>query len=232
MLDNPAALTVHRGHHRPDPSMIALFRGAQTSHLVDAMDGRGALDWKIKPLDPANAGFVGSALTAFAYPADVVGVFGALAEAQAGDVIMLANDGYKRTAVIGDLVAGMMHNKGVVAFVTDGLARDRAGIIASGLPVFCEGIVPNSPAMNGPGVVGATVTIGGVSVSPGDVAVGDADGVVVIPQARLAAVCARLQEVRASEARTAERVRGGAIMANGARRFIEHAMVIDERPAH
>lgn len=226
MLDNPPALTIHRGYRRPDPAMLEWFRGAQTSHIVDAMDGRGALDWTIKPLDPANASFVGPALTAFAYPADIVGMFGALAEAQAGDVIVLANDGYTRTAVIGDIAAGMMHNKGVAAFVTDGLARDKAGIIGSGLPVFCRGIVPNSPAMNGPGVVGAAVTLGDVTVCPGDVIVGDADGVVVIPQGRLAAVHARLLQVRAAEARTEQRVQEGAVMADGALRFIKEAMIL------
>lgn len=227
MLDNPPALTIHRGHRRPAPAMLEWFRGAQTSHLVDAMDGRGALDWKIKPLDPSNASFVGPALTAFAYPADIVGLFGALAEAQVGDVIVLANDGYTRTAVVGDLVAGMMRNKGIAALVTDGLARDKAGIVASGLPVFCQGIVPNSPAMNGPGVVGAPVTLGGVTVCSGDVIVGDADGVVVIPQARLESVHARLQQVRVAEARTEQRVQEGAVMANGALRFIEQATIIE-----
>ena len=54
MLDNPPLLTVHRGHKRPAAVLLDRFRGAQTSHLVDAMDGRGAMDWKIKPLDPAR----------------------------------------------------------------------------------------------------------------------------------------------------------------------------------
>ena len=81
MLDNPPMLKIHRGHTRPDPALLERFRGAQTSHLVDAMDGRGAMDWQIKPMDPGCAAFVGPALTAFAYPADVVGVFGALGEA-------------------------------------------------------------------------------------------------------------------------------------------------------
>ncbi len=227
MLDNPPALTIHRGHRRPTSAMLELFRGAQTSHLVDAMGGRGALDWTIKPLDAANASFVGPALTAFAYPADIVRLFGALAEAEAGDVIVLANDGYTRTAVIGDLAAGMMRNKGVAAFVTAGLARDRAGIIASRLPVFCRGIVPNSPAMNGPGVVGAPVTLGDVTISPGDIVVGDADGVVVISQDRLETVYAHLQQVRSAEARTEQRVCNGAVMADGARRFIEQATVVE-----
>jgi hypothetical protein len=146
MLDNPPLITLHRGHRRPDRAVIEAFRGAQTSHLVDAMDGRGALDHRIKPMDPANAAFAGPALTALAYPADVVGVYGALWEAEPGDVIVVANDAYAGTAVIGDLVAGMMRNKGVAAFVTDGLARDRAGIVATGLPLFAAGVIPASPA--------------------------------------------------------------------------------------
>ena len=226
MLDNPPPLTIHRGFRRPERALVEAFRGAQTSYLADAMDGRGALDYRIKPLDPANAAFVGPALTAFAYPADVVAVFGALSEAAPGDVIVVANDGYEGTAVLGDIAAGMMKNKGVAAFVTDGLARDRAGIVATGLPVFCCGIQPNSPAMNGPGVVGAPVTLGGVHVAPGDVIVGDADGVVVVPADRLRQVLERLERVRAAEARTIEQVEQGATMAAGALRMLEKAVIL------
>jgi regulator of RNase E activity RraA len=227
MIDNPPLLSIHRGFRRPDRALVEQFRGAQTSHLADAMDGRGALDYRIKPLDPANATFVGPALTAFAYPADIVALFGALSEAEAGDVIVLANDAYTRTAVIGDIAAGMMKNKGVAAFVTDGLARDKAGIIAAGLPVFCQGIQPNSPAMNGPGIVGAAVTLGDVHVEPGDVIVGDADGVVVVPAGRLRQILDRLAAVRAAEARTIALVSQGATMAAGAMRVIEQAKIIE-----
>jgi 4-hydroxy-4-methyl-2-oxoglutarate aldolase len=226
MLDNPPLLTIHRGFRRPDRALVERFRGAQTSHLVDAMEGRGALDYSIKPLDPANAGFVGPALTAHAYPADVAGVMGALHEARAGDVIVVANDGYTGTAVIGDLVAGMMRNKGVAAFITDGLGRDRAGIVATGLPVFCAGVVPNSPARNGPGTVGAPVTVGGVPVRPGDIVVGDADGVVVVPQEMAEAVLERLAAVRAAEAKAVAAVEAGAVGTESVRQLVASAVII------
>jgi len=203
MIENPPLLTIHHGHHRPDSALIEAFRGAQTSHLVDAMRGRGAVDWRIKPLDPTNAIFIGPALTAHSYPADIVGMVGATLEAEPGDVIMCANDFYTGTAVIGDLAAGMMRNKGVAAFVTDGLARDRAGIVAAGLPLFAMGISPNSAACNGPGQVGAPVVLGGVQVCSGDIVVGDADSVVVIPLAQAETVLTRLRAVQAAE-RTAE----------------------------
>jgi 4-hydroxy-4-methyl-2-oxoglutarate aldolase len=226
MLDNPPPLIIHRGHTRPDPALVEAFRGAQTSHLADAMDGRGALDHRIKPMDQGNAAFVGPALTALAYPADVVGVFGALAEAQPGDVIVVANDGYAATAVVGDLVAGMMKNKGVAAFVTDGQARDRAGIVAAGMPLFAAGIMPASPAANGPGVVGAPVTLGGQHVRPGDIIVGDADGVVVVPLDRAEQVLERLAAVRAAEAKAVAAVEAGATGNDRIRDIVAAARII------
>jgi len=227
MLDNPPLLTIHRGHRRPDRALIEAFRGAQTSHLADAMDGRGALDYRIKPMDPANASFAGPALTALSYPADVVGVFGALAEAQPGDVIVVANDGYTGTAVVGDIVAGMMKNKGVAAFVTDGLARDRAGIVAAGLPVFAAGISPNAPARNGPGVVGLPVVLGGVRVAPGDIVVGDADSVVVVPQEMAEQVLEALAQIRAAEVKAEALVRDGATMTAGMQAILAAARIVE-----
>ena len=227
MLDNPPLVTIHRGFRRPDPKLVDRFRGAQTSHLADAMEGRGALDYRIKPVDPGNARFAGPALTAFAYPADVLAVFAALSEARPGDVILCANDAFTKTAVIGDLAAGMMKNKGVAAFVTDGMARDKAGIVAAGLPLFCCGIQPNSPALNGPAVVGAPVTLGDVSVNPGDVVVGDADGVVIVPAHRLEIVLERLERVRQAEVRAEQRVREGAAMSDAAWALIQRATIVE-----
>ena len=226
MIENPPLLTIHRGHRRPDAALIEAFRGAMTSHLVDAMEGRGAVDWRIKPLDPANASFVGPALTAHAYPADFFGVAGAAMEAQPGDVIMCTNEYYTGTAVIGDLAAGAMRNKGVAAFVTDGLARDRAGIVAAGLPLFAMGIVPNSPASSGPGQVGAPVVLGGVRVSSGDIVVGDADGVVVIPLAQADTVLARLRKVQAAEKAAEDSVKAGATSLPSWHEATRHARII------
>jgi len=224
MIENPPVLTIHRGHRRPDRALIEAFRGAQTSHLVDAMAGRGAVDWRIKPLDPANANFVGPALTAHAYPADFFGVAGAAMEAEPGDVIMCANEHHTGTAVIGDLSAGMMHNKGVAAFVTDGLARDRAGIVATGLPLFAMGVSPNSPASTGPGQVGAPIVLGGVQVCSGDIVVGDADGVVVIPREHEEAVLAAAVAIADTEEKIREAVRGGQRLDEARRTFSYHRL--------
>nr|MBA3326307.1 RraA family protein [Paracoccaceae bacterium] len=111
--------------------------------------------------------------------------------------------------VTGDLLLGMARNRGVAGLVTDGLVRDLAGVLGVGLPVFAAGVTPNSPARNGPGTIGMPVVVGGVPVEAGDVVIGDADGVVVIPHGRAADVVAALAAVRAAEAALEAKVKAG-----------------------
>ena len=228
MIHDPPALTIYRGFKRPSKELIEKFRGAQTSHLADAMNGRGALNYRIKPLDESQSAFVGPALTAHSAPADIVGMFGAVHEAQPGDVLVIANDAFTGTAVVGDLAIGMMKNKGIAAFVTDGLARDKAGILEFGMPVFCQGISPNSPGRTGLGVVGAPISLGDVFVKPGDIMIGDADAVVVVAQEEAEEVAQRLAEIQESEKIAVQRVADGATLPASMADMIENALIIED----
>jgi 4-hydroxy-4-methyl-2-oxoglutarate aldolase len=221
MIDDPPLLTVRRRFARPDMALVEALRGVQTGFVVDGMDGSGALHHRIKPIDPALAGFVGVAVTCDCGPADNLAVFAALDIAGPGDVLVCATNAYEGTAVIGDLMAGMARNKGVAALVTDGLVRDQIGLRQVGLPVFAAGVTPNSPARQGPGTAGLPIVVGGVSVASGDVLVGDLDGVVVIPRERLAAVVERLVVIRQKEAALDAAVRGGLTMSDFARRILD-----------
>jgi 4-hydroxy-4-methyl-2-oxoglutarate aldolase len=100
-------------------------------------------------------------------------------------------------------------NRGAAGFVTDGLVRDLDDLETVGLPTFAMGVTPNSPQRRGPGSVGLPIVCGGVAVASGDVVVGDRDGVVVVPRARIDETLKSLDRVRAMEAATLERVRGG-----------------------
>ncbi len=173
------------------------------------MGGSGALDIGIKPLDASNSSFCGVAITCNAGPADNLAVFGALQVVQPGDVLVAATGSYLGAAVTGDLLVGMAKNCGAIAFVTDGVVRDGAGLRSVGLPIFSRGLSPNSPARNGPGTVGLTVVMGGVTIEPGDILVGDEDGVVVIPRGLAEETAKKLQEVRAAEAALEAKVKAG-----------------------
>jgi 4-hydroxy-4-methyl-2-oxoglutarate aldolase len=209
MIKDPPLLSIRRRFARPAVDIVTAFRGVPTGYLVDAMGGRGALDHRIRPLLPGKSDLVGVALTCHAGPADNLAVFGAVAVAEPGDIIVAATDAFTRTSVTGDLLLGMAQNRGVAGFITDGLVRDQPGIAIVGLPVFCAGTTPNSPARNGPGTVGLPVLVGDVLVRPGDILVADVDGVVVVPQDEAAAVLSRLEGIRAAERALDEKVRGG-----------------------
>lgn len=208
MIDDPPLLLVRRNFARPAESQVAAFAKLPTGFVVDAMNGRGGLDGRIKRIGYSRA-FCGVALPCYAGPADNLAAFGALAVAEAGDVIVCATDSSSGTAVTGDLLLGMMKNRGVAAFVTDGFVRDIQGIRAVRLPCFAAGLTPNSPARNGPGTVGLPVVVGGVSVNAGDIIIGDEDGVVVIPAARIEQTIARLPSVRAAETDLDAKVKAG-----------------------
>jgi len=209
MIEDPPLLKVRRHFPRPDAKTIAAFQGVMTGHLVDALGGGGALDWRIKPLDEDNAHFVGTALTCHAGPADNLAVLGALEAAQPGDVVLASTEGHTGCAVVGDLVIGMLQNRGVTAFVTDGLVRDLVGILPVGLPVFCQGVTANSPARNGPGTVGLPILLGGQRVCAGDLVVGDRDGVVIVPHAQIDDVLQQLDHIRQIESEMETAVQGG-----------------------
>lgn len=208
MIEDPPLLQICRRFERPSAEQVDAFRGLQTGFVIDAMNGRGALDGRIKPIG-APQPFCGVAMPCHAGPADNLAAFGALSVVQPGDVILCATDGFAETSVTGDLLLGMMKNSGVVAFVTDGFVRDLQGIRAVGLPCYAAGLTPNSPGRNGPGTVGLPTVVGGVAVSAGDIVLGDEDGVVVVPHARIASTIARLPAIRAAEASLDAKVKAG-----------------------
>jgi 4-hydroxy-4-methyl-2-oxoglutarate aldolase len=209
MIKDPPLLTIKRTWIRPEPALVAKLAGAQTGHIVDALQGRGALDSAIKPLDATKAAFVGPAITCESFADDNLAVMAAVALARPGDVLVVQADAFRRSAVVGDNVAMMAKNAGIVAIVLDGMARDLDGILAAGLPVHCRGITPNSCVRNGPGRVGLSLVCGGVSISAGDVVIGDRDGVVAFPQSQLSEIAGALDEIRRIEAELQARIRAG-----------------------
>ena len=195
---------------RPPPEAVQALRGTPTGFVVDAMGGSGALDHRLRPAIAEQYAFCGVALTCHTGPADNLALVHALAAVRPDDVIVAAAEGHTGCAVTGDLLLGMARNAGAVGFVTDGCVRDLVGLRHVGLPAWARGVTPNSPHRSGPGTVGFPVTIAGHPVCSGDLILADLDGVVVVPQARIAQVLARLPAIREAEARADESVRRGA----------------------
>ncbi|MSP48432.1 MAG: RraA family protein [Alphaproteobacteria bacterium] len=199
MIGDPVALTVRRRIERPSAALVARFAGLPTGFVTDATSGAGAMSYRVKPIDPQMS-FTGVAVTAFCPAMDNLAVMAALGFVQPGDVIVVGTQGQEAAGIIGDLWATGAKLRGVRALVTDGLVRDMPGLLKVGLPIFAIGHNPNSAFKNGPGTVNLPITCGGVAVAPGDIVVGDRDGVIVVPRLEAEAVAERLEAVKKKEA--------------------------------
>jgi 4-hydroxy-4-methyl-2-oxoglutarate aldolase len=209
MIEDPPLIRLRRNVPRPTAAQLDALRGTPTGYICDALHGKAALGLEVKPVVEAQAVFCGVAVTCHVGPADNLAVFAALPLIQKDDVIVAAADAHLDTAVVGDLVLGMAKNLGAVGFVTDGCVRDVPGIRDVGIACFAAGVTPNSPVKNGPGSVNLPIVLAGQTVSPGDIILGDAEGVVVIPFGAIDHVIASLDGIRAAEAAMTARVAGG-----------------------
>lgn len=192
------ALRIRRNFPRPDPATLAAFRDVATGPVCDSQGRIGAIDHMIKPVTAARR-MVGTAVVVKMGPKDNLGAWAALELVQPGDVIVLATGSFADCAVVGDVYVGMARNAGAAGVVTDGLVRDIPGIDAVGIPVFARGVSPNSPWKNGPAEVGMSATLGGVTVTSGDMVVADQDGVVIVALQNTAEILANLAQVLEKE---------------------------------
>lgn len=208
MIGDPVALTIRRKIERPSAAMLRAFKGRPSGFITDAYNGRGCLDYAIKPLD-TRMRFCGPAVTAYCAPMDNLAAMAVLDFVKKGDVIVIAALGDETAATIGDLWAFWAKKIGVAAIVCDGLVRDVTGLLKVGIPVFARGVKPNSAFKNGPGEINQEVNCGGVCISPGDIVVGDIDGVVAVPLAQADQVAKQLKEVERKEAAAETKVKRG-----------------------
>lgn len=170
-----------------------------TANLGDAMDRLFVMQAAIKPVWP-GARVVGPAFCVLTAPGDNKAIHSAVDAAAPGDVIVVAAGGSLDRALIGELMAGRAAARGVAGIVIDGAVRDARDIGDMRFPVFARGVTPAGPYRNGPGTHQIPVAVGGVAVCPGDIVVGDDDGVVVIRQQELDAVLNRAEAKHAAEA--------------------------------
>jgi 4-hydroxy-4-methyl-2-oxoglutarate aldolase len=110
--------------------------------------------------------------------------------------------------------------RGLAGMVTDGMVRDSREIIEIGLPIFARGLTPNSPFKDGPAKINVPVTCGGISVSPGDILVGDADGVVIVPQALAEAILERVAAIHDKEAAIRAEIEAGEVIPRNMARLL------------
>lgn len=200
---------VRAGFARPDPSVIARFREFATPDISDLLNRLYAVNPSIRCLtDPARA-LLGPACTVKVFPGDNLMVHKSLDIARPGDVIVVDAGGATTNAVLGDLISAKAKHRGVAGFVVDGLVRDLPAITELDFPVFARGTTPIGPLHRGPGEINYPICCGGIVVTPGDLIVGDAAGVIVVPREIAAELIQRLEQHQSSNRAYFEAVRRG-----------------------
>ncbi len=187
----------------------AEFSGIPTSILSDVTGNTGiTMESEITPVSP-EVPLAGSALTVNAALGDNLIIHKAITLAEPGDVLVVDGDGYTETALIGDLMAETCKEQGIRGVVIDGAVRDQVDIRTLDYPVYARAIHPAGPSKAQAGSINVPITCGGVTVNPGDLVVGDGDGVAVLPPENLDAVLTDANEKIAGEASTREAVKDG-----------------------
>ncbi|MFJ7851829.1 RraA family protein [Peribacillus frigoritolerans] len=162
-------------------NLIQQFRNLPTTAISDVMEGLSNLDSAIKPLKEEFR-LAGRALTVQIPVGDNSAVLKAIGEAKPGDIIVVDSKGDTYRAIAGDFVVGMMQTMEIGGLVVDGVIRDLEAIKELNFPVFSKGATVASSGKAGVGETNVPISCGGVTVYPGDIIIGDIDGVVVVPK--------------------------------------------------
>ena len=167
---------------QPSPRIIGALRRIATAHLSDNMHRLHAIGPDLWPCHRGGR-LVGPALTVKVGPGDNLMVHKAIDIARPGDVIVVDAGGVNTQAIIGEIMSSLAERNGAAGMVIDGAIRDADALAVSDFPVYASGVTHRGPYKNGPGEINAPVALDGMVVHPGDIIVGDADGVVAVPLA-------------------------------------------------
>lgn len=186
---------------------MSRLAAADSSSLSDADKSLRVMDSGLRPLG-AGLRLIGRAFTVAAHD-DLLPMFEAFTQAQAGDVLVVETAGSPH-AVAGELFAAEAQRLGLAGVVIDGFCRDAVGIRELGLPFYARGVTPRAaPGQQPEPRVGVAVQVGGVEVSPGDLLVGDEDGIVLGSEAEIETALSVMEGIQEAEGAILAAVRSG-----------------------
>lgn len=188
-------------------SIVNQFQEIPTTCISDALKGLTNMDPAIKPLK-GEYRVAGKAFTVQMPVGDNLVVLKAIREANEENVLVIDAKGDTYRAIAGDFIVGLAQTLKIKGIIVDGAVRDVQGIRNLNYPVFCKGTTVAASGKAGMGEVNIPISCGGTAVNPGDIVVGDADGVVVIPQAMQQDVLKKSKDKMTKDLKREEKVSG------------------------
>ena len=188
---------IYETFDRPPRELVLAFAGIPVANIADEMNRIACMDAGMRPYN--RRPLLGVALTVKSVANDNLMFHKAISLAQPGDVIVINGEGSLTHSMCGEFMYRGALARGVEGFIVDGAVRDVDSLEDMDFSVYARGAQPNGPYKNGPGEINVPVCVGGVVVEPGDIIVGDRDGVVVIKPADAVELAAAARRKLAEE---------------------------------
>ena len=192
-----------RRARKVDARIVEQFREIPVANVSDSMHRLSAGGARLRPMHKGGR-MAGPAFTVKTRPGDNLMVHKALDLAEPGDVIVVDAGGDLTNALIGEIMSSYAHARGIAGMVIDGAIRDADEIRANAFPVYAAGVTHRGPYKDGPGEINVPVAIDGMVIEPGDLVLGDGDGLLCVPFDATAAVLAAASEKQKVEVREIE----------------------------
>ncbi|WP_294240502.1 RraA family protein [uncultured Sphingomonas sp.] len=193
---------------RIDAELVSRFAALPVANVSDAMSRMTSGGASLRPMH-AGGVLAGPAVTVKARPGDNLMLHKALDIAEPGDVVVVDASGDLTNALIGELMTAYAESRGIAGIVIWGAIRDAATIRANAFPVFAAGVTHRGPYKDGPGEVNVPIAIEGMVIRPGDLLLGDDDGLVCVPIADAEQVLKTASAKHTAETAQMEKIRRG-----------------------
>ncbi|BDA86586.1 methyltransferase [Aureimonas sp. SA4125] len=204
----PVGFRINRSWTRVDTATVDSFRALPVANVSDAMSRLSSAGPRLRPMHRSGT-LAGPALTVRSRPGDNLMLHKAIDMAEPGDVIVMDAGGDLTNSLMGELMLAHAIKRGVGGFVLYGAVRDAEAFLARNLPVFALGVNHRGPYRDGPGEIGYAIAFDGMSIAPGDLVLGDMDGVLSVAYGDTPAVLAGAQKKHQGETRQMEETEAG-----------------------
>ncbi len=190
------------------PEMVQAFAALPVANVSDSMARMAAAGPRLRPMH-ASGGMAGVALTVKTRPGDNLMLHKAIDMAQPGDVIVVDGGGELSNALMGELMLAYAIKRGVAGFVLNAAIRDLDAFVSTNLPTYAAGVTHRGPYKDGPGEINVPIALDGMVIEPGDIVIGDSDGVLAVPLADAGEVLARTQAKQDAETKQMAEIANG-----------------------
>jgi regulator of RNase E activity RraA len=206
----PVGFRINRTWTRVDAATIEAFRALPVANVSDSMSRLASAGPRLRPMHK-DGNLAGPALTVRSRPGDNLMLHKAIDMAEPGDIIVMDAGGDLTNSLMGELMLAHAIKRGVAGFVLYGAVRDAEAFLIRNVPVFALGINHRGPYRDGPGEIGYPIAFDGMTIAPGDLMLGDMDGVLAVARGDTAKVLAGAQKKHAAENLQMEQTDAGTV---------------------